>query len=78
MNEEKIKVESLDIIVTMIDGKPYYEIKYKEVGKSYYNIGYSSYFLDVVLDYKEKYFEVVENKAAKNINVFNKQISENL
>ena len=74
MSEEKIKVESLDIIVTMIDGKPYYEIKYKEVGKRHYNIGYSSYDLDFVLEWKEKWFEVVENKAAKDIHVPGKWI----
>lgn len=74
MSEEKIKVESLDIIVTMIDGKPYYEIKYKEVGKRHYNIGYSSYDLDFVLEWKEKWFEVVENKAAKDTHVPGKWI----
>ena len=74
MNEEKIKVESLDIIVTMIDGKPYYEIKYKEVGKRHYNIGYSSYNLDFVLEWREQYFEVIENKAAKDTNVPSKWI----
>lgn len=57
----KTKVESLDIIVTMIDGKPYYEIKYKELGKEHYNIGYSSYSLDIVLQNKERYFELVES-----------------
>lgn len=74
MNEEKIKVESLDIIVTMIDGKPYYEIKYKEVGKRHYNIGYSSYNMDFVLEWREQYFEVIENKAAKDTNVPGKWI----
>lgn len=74
MSEEKIKVESLDIIVTMIDGKPYYEIKYKEVGKRHYNIGYSSYDLDFVLEWKEKWFEVVENKVAKDTHVPGKWI----
>lgn len=75
MSEKKIKVESLDIIVTMIDGKPYYEIKYKEVGKRHYNIGYSSYNLDFVLEWKEECFEVVENKAAKDTHVLGKWIS---
>ena len=30
----KIKVTSLDIIVTIHGDKPYYEIKYKEVGEN--------------------------------------------
>lgn len=74
MNEEKIQVESLDVIVFMINGRPYYEIKYKEIGNDYYNIGYSSYNLDFVLEWKEKYFEVLENKAAKDTAVSGKWI----
>lgn len=56
----KIKVTSLDIIVTMHGNKLYYEIKYKEVGENFYHIGYSSYDLDIVLDYKKKYFDLIE------------------
>lgn len=59
---ERIKVSDLNIIVTMIDKIPYYEIKYKEIGKSYYNIGYSSYELANVLGWKDDYFELVENE----------------
>lgn len=55
----KIKVTSLDIIVTMHGDKPYYEIKYKEVGENSYHIGYSSYDLDIVLDYKRRYFDLI-------------------
>ncbi len=58
---ERIKVSSLDIIVTMIDQVPYYEIKYKELGENHYNIGYSSYELSNVLAWKDEYFELVEN-----------------
>ena len=36
---ERIKVSCLDIIVTMIEKKPYYEIKYKEIGEDYYHVG---------------------------------------
>ena len=56
---EKIKVTSLDIVVSVFGEKPYYEIKYKKVGENFYHIGYSSYDLNIVLDYKEKYFELV-------------------
>ena len=55
----KIKVTSLDIIVTISGDKPYYEIKYKEVGENFYHIGDSSYDLGIVLDYKKKYFELI-------------------
>lgn len=48
---EKNKVTSLEIIVRMIDDKPYYEVKYREVGKKEYSIGYSSYSLKTVLGF---------------------------
>lgn len=61
--QEKIKVESIDTIVTMHGDKPYYENKYREVGDKCYHIGYSSYYLDVALEYRKKYFEVVERES---------------
>lgn len=63
MGVKKTKVESLDIIVTMMEDKPYYEIKYKEVGSDHFCIGYSSYRLDYVLEWKKQYFELVESEA---------------
>lgn len=63
MDVEKTKVESLDIIVTMMEDKPYYEIKYKEVGSDHFCIGYSSYRLDYVLEWKKQYFELIESEA---------------
>lgn len=56
---ERIKVSEIDIIVSMINGNPYYEIKYKKVGEDYYHIGYSSYNLDFVLEWEDKCFEIV-------------------
>lgn len=61
---ERIKVSELDIIANMISEKPYYEIKYKEVGEDYYHIGYSSYNLDFVLEWKDKCFEVVSERKS--------------
>lgn len=63
MDVKKTKVESLDIIVTMMEGKPYYAIKYKEVGSDHFCIGYSSYRLDYALEWKKEYFELVEREA---------------
>ena len=63
MDVEKTKVESLDIIVTMMEDKPYYRIKYTEVGSDHFCIGYSSYRLDYVLEWKKQYFELVEREA---------------
>lgn len=60
MENERMKVSHLDIIVTMIDKKPYYEIKYKEIGSNHYSVGYSSYKLKNVLSWRDECFEVVE------------------
>lgn len=60
---QKNKVTSLEIIVRMIDNKPYYEIKYKKVGEDYYHVGYSSFNIDNVLKWRNECFELVDVKA---------------
>ena len=69
MNEEKIKVTSAEIIVTGDPKNPYYEIKYLEVGKDEYTIGYGSYDLGLVNDWYDNCFEFVteELKPAERI-----------
>lgn len=62
MNGAVNKVSTLDIIVRMVDNKPYYEIKYKKVGEDYYHVGYSSYNLDNVLKWRDECFELVDVK----------------
>ena len=62
MKNEKIKVTSLEIIVTGKREKPYFEIKYKEVGKRDYKIGYSSYDLNNVFAWRDEFFEIVNHK----------------
>ncbi len=57
---EKVKVTELEIVVTGTKEKPYFNIKYKEVGKEDYDIGYSSYDLNNVFNWKEGCFELVE------------------
>lgn len=57
----KVKINSLEIIVRMIDNKPYYEIKYKKVGEDYYHVGYSSFNIDNVLKWRDECFELVES-----------------
>ena len=59
-NCEKINVDSIHIIVTGNKNKPYFEIMYREVGQNHYNIGFSSYNLDFVFDYKQRYFNLVQ------------------
>lgn len=61
-----VKVNSLEIIVRMIDSKPYYELKYRQVGEKDYSIGYSSYDLKVVLSYIDEYFEIVKSDKQTN------------
>lgn len=65
-NINKAKVDSLEIITQMLDDKPYYELKYRLVGKNDYSIGYSSYDLKIVLDYIDTYFEIVKNDITTN------------
>lgn len=60
---QKNKVTSLEIIVRMIDNKPYYEIKYKKVGEDYYHVGYSSFNIDNVLKWRDECFELVDVKV---------------
>ncbi|MBD8930791.1 MAG: hypothetical protein EGQ79_01375 [Ruminococcus sp.] len=62
IQEGKTKVESLEIIVEGTKEQPYYEIKYKEVGSDYYCIGYGSYCLEYVFEWKEQCFELVEQE----------------
>lgn len=63
----KAKVDSLEVIAQMLDNKPYYELKYRLVGKKDYSIGYSSYDLKIVLGYIDEYFEIVENDRKERI-----------
>ena len=65
-SNSRVKVNSLEIIVRMIENKPYYELKYRQVGKKDYSIGYSSYDLKIVLGYIDEYFEIVESDKRTN------------
>lgn len=68
--EDKCKkteiVTDLSIIMRRIYGKPYYEVKYRNVGKNGYNIGYSSYNLKTVLEFINEYFEILESEKQNN------------
>lgn len=56
---EKEKVTSAEIVSRKIDGKTYYEIKFKKVGEDDYTIGYSSFKLDCVVKWLNDCFEFV-------------------
>lgn len=79
--DEKKKVLSAEIISRNIDGKPYYEIKYKKVGEDHYTVGYSSYKLDYVVNWMNEYFEFcgeakVSVSEGKDTNVPSKQAQD--
>lgn len=57
---EKIKVTSLEVVVHGTKAKPYYEIKYFDLLDKKWHIGYSSFNLNLVLEWKDKFFEVVD------------------
>lgn len=58
-------VEKPIIIVEFMSGKSYYEIMYKEVGKSEYNVGFGSYKLEYVKEWLDTQFTIVENAEEK-------------
>lgn len=75
MDKGKIKVTSAEIIVTGDPKNPYYEIKYLEVGKDEYTIGYGSYDLGLVTHWRNNCFEIVtdELKPAERIRQLEKE-----
>ena len=76
--ENKIKVTDIDIIV--IDSKHfYYGIKYKKYGENEYNIGYGSYDIQNVIDWKENNFEIVtEEQKEEEHGVTNEELLKHL
>ena len=58
----KTKVTEAEIIVHGTVDKPYFEIMYHEVGKSYNSIGFGSYILENVFKWKDEYLEIVEEE----------------
>lgn len=65
-NTKEERVTDLSIIMEMIDSKPYYSVKYRNVGEIGSHIGYSSYNLKTVLEFIGEYFEIVENDKQTN------------
>lgn len=85
-NVNKVRASSAEIVVHGTKEKPYYEIEYFDLSDNEMHIGYSSYKLDVVFGYLEKYFEIVdeENKPEHSQNhiigdlISRKSLIENL
>ena len=62
---ERTKVDKAIIVVTGTKEKPYFEILYHEIGKDYDNIGFGSYDLNNVFDWKEQHLEVQHLEVVK-------------
>lgn len=67
-NINKIKASSAEIVVHGTKEKPYYEIKYFDLYDNEMHIGFSSYKLDVVFGYLEKYFDIAEGNSESEQN----------
>ena len=72
---DKIKVSSAEIVVNGTKEKPYFEIKYFDLSDNEMHIGFSSYKLDVVFGYLEKYFDIVEKDECEDDYPYNDLIS---
>lgn len=66
-SSDKVRVSSAEIVVHGTKEKPYYEIEYFDLSDSEMHIGFSSYKLDVVFGYLEKYFDIVNEKEQEKI-----------
>lgn len=63
--KDKTKVSELYVIVDTgisTEEKPYYELLYKEIGADHRTIGYGSYSLKQVLQWKKEVFEKVSEE----------------
>lgn len=56
----KIKVFELDIIVDGSADNPYYSIRYYDLSDNEWHIGFSSYKLSYVMDWRDHCFEIVK------------------
>lgn len=72
---EKEKVMFPEIVVRGTDDKPYYEIKYYDVTDKQWHLGYGSYNLEYVKQWKEECLEIVEGSIT---NVLFEKIKEGL
>lgn len=52
-----------EIIVRMIDDKPYYSIRYFNLDDCRWHVGYSSYKLEFVVEWLRTCFDIVDTKS---------------
>lgn len=70
----KTKVTLAEIIVGGTIEKPYFHIRYHEVGKGYNNVGFGSYILENVFRWRDEYLEVVKENNNIHVEVQNENI----
>lgn len=73
--DAKEKVMFPEIVVRGTKDKPYYEIKYYDVTDKQWHLGYGSYNLEYVMQWKEECLEVVEGSIT---NILFEKIKERL
>lgn len=56
----KIKTSEIMIIVGGSVDEPCYSIRYYDLSDNEWHVGFSSYYLPYVMDWKNQYFEIVE------------------
>ena len=61
LEQEKIKVTEANVIVRRTNIGFYFEIKYREVGNQYYNVGFGSYNIHIVFNCLDENFEFVRD-----------------
>lgn len=61
LEQEKIKVTEANVIVRRTNIGFYFEIKYREVGKQYYNVGFGSYNIHIVFNCLDESFEFAKD-----------------
>ena len=62
---DKAKVDKALIIVTGTKKEPYFEILYHLIGESDDRIGFGSYCLTNVFNWKDQYLDIVSDKEDK-------------
>lgn len=63
----KEKVTELELVWRVINGRPYFSIKYKLLGEKDYHIGYSSYLFENVMKWKDEYFEIATEQIVEAV-----------
>ena len=61
-NEADEIVSSAKVIITVIGGKPYYGIEYFDLKDKEWHLGYSSYKLRNVIEWRKECFKVVQGE----------------